>query len=224
MVLAGEVPTGGVRMGNTLAGADSTGCVRLKMNDAGRITDVDISALWRTRLGPKRLAAAVMEALGRAAGELIRAVERFEPIRPSRHTQTQVADAGLRTHIDDVAQGRSSVAMHRLADLMDEVLAEVSHHLEQARSASERDYVGTDGRKHVKVMMLATGVISAVEIDEQWLASVSTERLTQALRDAIQTGYDRIERSSDLRSRPVVQMLRALRNDPTALWRWLREE
>jgi DNA-binding protein YbaB len=212
-------------MDNALVGTDSTGCIRLMMNEAGRITDVDISALWRTKLGPERFTAAVVEALGRTVAEFIAAAESVDTASTS-HDAEPVADVRSASTFEHMAPGHSNVAMHRLADLMDKVLVEISQHLEQSRLASGRDYIGTDDRRHVKVTLLESGVICAVEIDERWLASASTERLTRALRDALQEGYERIDQANDLdmHMRPATEKLRTMKNDPEAFRHFLQRE
>lgn len=153
-------------MENGASTDDSTGCVRVEFGDSGRVEGLRLTTRWREKLDSERLPAALIGAW--MAG----LAQRPAPPLPSGS--------------DSRTPPRSPAENRRL-------LIEAAEGMRRERTAREHDYAGSDVRQHVRVTLTLDGLPTQLEFAEEWLQSVSTERLTDAIREALNNAYEAVD-------------------------------
>lgn len=208
----------------TFSGQDETGLVRVDVNAAGRVTDVDLDAEWDRTIDARMLGAAVIEAVNAATVTRLSAwadrvaeaadepVERTpapapQPItiNPSGQMVEQMLyllhRVGQEIKPPEPARGRA-----RDYDDEDDVPAPVRKRLTKGKSEGGHVVVGLDGTTVAEVN---------IETDTMWVGGANHLEVSSELRDAFAAAYARAdEQAAAPRTDSAVAELRALTADP----------
>jgi hypothetical protein len=194
----------------------------------GRVIDIRLSALWRDKLGATGLGDALIFAISAAR---VRYLESwFEGARGEDGAQsTSPAETFPPEALRGLTPHEQREAWHRIADLLNAVTAEAAATRERIQRANvdKPTYAGSDDSRKVSVVLNAAAVLSGLTIDDKWLASASTERVVNGLRDAFDSAYrafDQAAGSDPATATPVADRAPVLASDTKHLVRWLRQE
>jgi len=197
---------------------DSTGSVSVTLNGSYRVVDLRVSARWRDKLAPDKLANAVLEAATKAAEQMER--------EPSESVYTSLWRRNVGTLIDAFAglpPESVAGASRRMSELLDAAMADTFERLDRVLETRTARHVGTDDREHVKVTVVAPGTLTALDVDEEWIASVSRERLVTTIREAVDRAYEKLDAALAAVPEPRSTALEQLERlyDRNELRRWL---
>lgn len=189
-------------------GNDSTGSITVILGPAFHVEDLSISNAWRKKLSLSAFTAALHEALGGAAAESIQHAS-STPVIASAELPAEL--------LNDLPEAEADNATRRLSELCSSVLDEVSERIDALSTAWNAEHAGTDDQRRVQATVDLSGMPTNVTIDEAWLTSVNVQRLTNAVREAIDRAQESAAAArSSLRTAPhrSGDRLRAL-SDPT---------
>lgn len=202
---------------------DESGCVQAHADEACFIRRIRISALWREKLEIDQVARAVTQACVRAIGNAGQGAG-----RPLAEAITDGASTGARPSgsLRHMTPEKATEAMYRLAGLCDSVLTEASREMDLLRDAAGREYAGSDQRKRVRVDLDMSGVVRMITMDQNWLAGVSTERLTETILEAFHSAYEALATAKERfeAEASATHLFQRLRTDPDTLCHWLGGE
>jgi DNA-binding protein YbaB len=165
---------------------DSSGCVHATADATGRVSGIEISTSWRTKLGAERICQALTEASLRAALASVRAS------KPSSGSeQRPESDNGAK--FEGLSAEAADEVLFRAAEDLRSARIRIMEQRERRRELATTPFRGSDERHRVTVTLDFSGAVMSVSADEEWLASASTERLTGAIREAFESAYQAID-------------------------------
>lgn len=204
--------------------SDSSGCVRVAVDDAGHLAELKVSARWREKLGPARLAQAVAEAMTKANADRLEKRAQTAQRAPNA-SDHEIARAA--TMWDGLPWEAKEAAWRRLTALSGLLGTEAAQSREGLGGRLTADYAGVDERRHVSVSLNAFGALSDLTMDEKWLSSVSTERLIETVLGAFRAAYEAFDGSDgpdQAVATPAADQVLRLLARPDRLRQWLDEE
>lgn len=207
----------------TFEGHDESQLVHTEVNAAGRVVDVRLEKDWDKTIDPRRLGAAVIEAVNAATVSRVSAWadrvaeasdEPAEPVEPApAPAPAPVTINPSGAMIDDllyllhrVGQETRPPERVRRRDYDDEDEAPVRKRLTKGRSQGGHIVVALDGTTVAEVQ---------VETDTMWVGGANHLEVASELRDAFEAAYRRAdEEAPQPRSTSAVAELQALTADP----------
>jgi DNA-binding protein YbaB len=228
-------------------GSDATGSVTVTLDERGQVATVKLAASWRRRLGPDRLAEAVVEAVadastrrlaawaaayGEGSGRSLDAPSADADLRPADNTEADAAvwDRGdFQRKLQEVATAPMSeadrlVALTGLLEIIEDIergLDEVSGKL---RAAVTSTFTGHSPGRHVTATVTGTGQVTAIRIDRTWMNEAHEINIGRHLAAAIRAANDQLAAQGVNRlvaESPLGNVQRAAQ-DPLGLARRLR--
>ncbi|MDW5324549.1 hypothetical protein [Plantactinospora sp. KLBMP9567] len=158
-------------------GADGTGIVRARIDDAGRLSHIEIDRNWWHDLGPDRLRAAILEATTQAANDRLatwsaRVAERAE-IRPSSErplSDGRQAGVPPQPHETErrTEEGDRAGELIRMLELLRAAMSELDDHRQRVTEVARQSVTGHSENDRVTVR-LTGGQLTDLEISRRWL-------------------------------------------------------
>jgi DNA-binding protein YbaB len=216
--------------GVTGAGTDESGTVRVRLDDAGRVQQVDIGRTWWRGVGPNRLAEAILRAAEQAAtdrmqawSDRVAAREGCEPPvdwqSPMNRQQTFASD---RDRGVPTAEGEGRVEeLLRTYEITKAAMSEMDDYRHFLETRARLQVIGRSGGDRVTIAM-AGGQLAEVEVSQRWLREQpSGQTVGSEVQAACQDAYNRAaqEESASLAGLPALAALRDVVADPGALLR-----
>lgn len=162
----GDVVGSGSRPTPRRDATDTTGTVRVLMDERGQVTDVDIDQRWRSRLTPEELVAALFDTYYAAR---VRAAETNRDLASSSEGHARLRSLGPGAdHAERWRRIDDMLAEHRAArEQRNRILAELRE---------PRDHVGPNG---YLTATLQWGAVIGLSGDPRQVGRASTEILRQ---------------------------------------------
>lgn len=213
---------------STFDGDDETQLVHTEVNATGRVVDVRLEKDWDKTIDPRRLGAAVIEAVNAATASRVsawadRVAEAADESQPRPEPVPAPTPAPMTIN-------PSGVMIDDLLYLLHRVGQESPVLSPQPERARRRDYDDDDepapvhrrltkGRSeggHVVVALDGTTVAEVqVETDTMWVGGANHLEVASELRDAFEAAYRRVDDEAPKpRGTSAVAELRALTADP----------
>ncbi|MEE6257197.1 hypothetical protein [Plantactinospora sonchi] len=204
-------------------GGDSTGAVEVTIDSSGAPARVRLDRDWLRLVGTAGLGPAVIEAGQAAATEQMTAwaVSASEaasappvPFESADLVEVERAEFG------DPSSRQSAYAIRDLFDLADGILDRLDDLQQAAQSAAERRLTSTNLAHTVRVSAVG-GKAETIEFDDQWLRSAHSERIADAIQEALMASW-RVateERQRLDESVPGIERMRRLTASPETLLR-----
>lgn len=211
---------------------DLTGCVQVRTDKSmGRVEGVRLSARWRDKVGAGGLAGALLHAVVRGRVNYLEA----SSVDDAHTDAPRSIASGLRPGaLAGLSFERRLEAWNRVTDLLAQVNGETAKALSRVQTRvagsdgaeANSDYSGSDERRNVSVTLNSHGALAGVTIEERWLASASTERIVESVREAFASAYESLDAATadEPMMTAVADRVRALMSDPVRFERWLRQE
>ncbi|WP_067508254.1 hypothetical protein [Actinoplanes sp. TFC3] len=164
-------------------GYDSSGCIRVVLDNSGLPSLVSIRDEWQQRLEPSNLGRSVMDASTDAVRQGIAALT--DNLDSSDWwMQKKRLEAGELQSAAPAAPAMAPGVAREPLDLTEGVLEKLQE-VQQKPSEAAASVKGSDSSRHVSVVLTANG-FSDCSIDEQWAARRSGKAISQALMQAVQ--------------------------------------
>jgi DNA-binding protein YbaB len=163
---------------------DSSGCVRVTADPAGRVIEIEISTSWRAKLGAENVERALVEASLRAGLESARSSSNAPLPRPE-HAASSV--------FEGLSAKAAEELLFQAAEDLRSTRVRVMGQRDRRRALAATTFQGSDERHRVTVTLDFTGAVVSVASSEEWMREASTERLTSAVRDAFESAYDALD-------------------------------
>jgi DNA-binding protein YbaB len=152
--------------------ADTSGCVTITLDHTGQVDEIHLPSRWRDQLDSAQLSDALVKAWLDAAER-----GQVEPPNSWTNFQVKLSEPGE----DDALQG--------VAEKCRQVLIEAAKRMDRDRAISSVDHTGADARRHVVVTLGWDAAPRSITLDDKWLASVSTDRLVDTIREAFEAAH-----------------------------------
>ncbi|MBE1485073.1 hypothetical protein [Plantactinospora soyae] len=219
--------------GVTGVGTDGSGSVRVELDDAGQVRQVDIGRMWWQEIGPEQLSVAVLDAANQAAADRLkiwseRVAEREGGDPPTDWQSSMDQQRGndgsnhLRSAESASRESRAEVLL-RTSEVTRAALSEVDGYRHRLEARGGQQVVGR-GRDNRATVAVKRGQIAEVEISQRWLREQpSGSAVGSEVLAACQDAYDQEteDEAASLAGLPAIVELRELTADPAALLRRL---
>lgn len=214
-------------------GVDESGTVRIQLDDAGQVQQVDIGRMWWRDVGPGRLSEAIFHAANQSAADRLRVwsdrvAEREGGVPPADWRSPMNRQRGS-DGSDELYSAQTATTESRAEDLLrtseatKAAMSELDDYRHRLEARARQQVIGR-GRGDRVTVVIAGGQIAEVEISQRWLreqpsGQVVGSEVLAACRDA----YNRSakEETEILAGLPGLAALREFAADPAALLRRL---
>jgi DNA-binding protein YbaB len=206
-----------IRRPAAATGADGTGMVEVRVDDAGRLSQVDIHREWGYRIGDESLGRAVLAAFADAGSR--RATEWAEAVqRPAvvGRAETDAAPPRRRPERPLAGFEERAATLRELTDLMDGALAEIDTLTDRLETLAQRTVEASSATGRVTVRLTGAQLIE-VDITQRWLRLAPTGReIADEIEAACRRAYEiEAELAADAAAQaPRTAAVRALARDP----------
>jgi DNA-binding protein YbaB len=213
-------------------GEDSTGTVSVRLDEAGRVAAVQVTALWRERVGADALGDAVREAVQAAgvarlsawgerfAGDTAEDVPEPAPLDRDNLAERlhQLTSPGRMTTEDTRA---ALLELLALVEDMERGIDEVTERLPAVESAV---HLGRSADRHVTVSLTGGGEVREIRYDRGWLAAAHEINIGRQTGSAFAAAYEAAGRESvdQVIARSRLGEVQRATQDPLGLARRLR--
>jgi DNA-binding protein YbaB len=186
-VLAARLNAAGAAAAET-SGRDASEQVRVVLTPAGRVASVEVGASWRGALDAAAVGPAVLEAY-RDAG--VRRTEAWADAVSHGAVPVEPApDQGQPTPSNPAIPDHD--ALRKLWYLLQDATDRLTEVIDEAAARTTAAVLGHDPGEHATAT-LTGGALTAVELDERWLAEADGRQIGTAVGAAIADGYATID-------------------------------
>jgi DNA-binding protein YbaB len=212
-----------LRSGVPFRGEDSSGAVRVAIDQMGKVVDVELADSWPRTVGPARLADALMEAVadgerrratawGSAVAEGVTGIEAAPDAGASadrisaRHPAPGFTPYPMNSSNGDRADVKPPAASptdpsaqlfaRDLLDLIWEADRQMDEFVRLVDEGSGREVVGRGGGGRASVTVRG-GAVVHIELDTGWLATADRSAVVAEIRTAFDAAHEAAAKASD---------------------------